>query len=117
MSKILFITNAMIFCLAVFSIESQAFQKTTLGVKAEIDSVVIEVQFYSPTVVRVIKSPMGTAFTKESLSVTKTPVSIKLKWAEQGDELSISRQAVTTILNLKTGHVAFKTPDGKTLLN
>jgi len=46
---------------------AQEYQKTNLGVKTKLQSMDVELQFYSPTIVRVLKSPEGIAFKKESL--------------------------------------------------
>ena len=52
---------------------AQSYQKTDLGIKTVINSIGIEIQFYGPLTVRVIKWPDGKAFIKKSLSVIKTP--------------------------------------------
>ena len=43
----------------------------------------IEIQFYSPSMVRVLKSPEGTTFTKQSLSVIQVPQKTAYEHAEQ----------------------------------
>jgi len=105
-----------VFALCI-SIKAQSYQKTNLGVETVINSMGIEIQFYSPSIIRVLKWPEGDTFTKESLSVIKTPQSSILKITEKGDELHISSGRLTATLNLKNGRVAFKTLNGKTLLN
>ena len=45
---------------------AQSYQKTDLGIKAKINSTDIEIQFYGPSSVRVLKSPEGKSFTKET---------------------------------------------------
>ena len=44
----------------------QSYSRTDLGIKSAVDSIAIEIQFYSPSVVRVLKWPEGKTFTKES---------------------------------------------------
>jgi alpha-D-xyloside xylohydrolase len=51
---------------------AQTFQKTDLGLTVLIDSVKMEISFYSPSIVRIVKSPKDRFFTKESLSILKT---------------------------------------------
>ncbi|HZK47167.1 MAG TPA: hypothetical protein VFC64_04425, partial [Atopostipes sp.] len=64
-----------IFILILFTVVgfAQSHNKTKLGVTANVNSMDIEIQFYGPSIVRVIKSPKGKSFIKESLSVVKTP--------------------------------------------
>ena len=59
-------------------IYAQEFTKTEFGMKLNSNSVAIEVQFYSPTIVRILKSPQGNTFSKESLSVIKKPETVQL---------------------------------------
>lgn len=48
------------FCLAVsINTKAQSWQKTESGLKTEINSINVEVQFYSPSIARIIKSPVG----------------------------------------------------------
>lgn len=95
----------------------KAYEKTQLGMKATVDSTVIEVQFYSPKIVRVIKSEAGFNFEKQSLAVVKEPESIELKTETKGDEIVVSSSDIAVHLNQKTGKVSFYTPIGTSLLN
>jgi len=96
---------------------AQSYQKTDLGIKAKINSTDIEIQFYGPSSVRVLKSPEGKSFTKESLSVIKTPQKTALGISQKGDELSMKSENLKVNLNLKSGTISFSTPKGETLLN
>lgn len=96
---------------------TQTYQKTDLGIKTLIDSIEVEIQFYSPSTVRVIKWPKGTTFTKESLSVIKTPQPTKFKIVQQADELMHKSESMATVLNLKSGKITFQTHSGKTILD
>jgi alpha-D-xyloside xylohydrolase len=96
---------------------SQTYQKTDMGVKTEINSVGIEIQFYSPSVVRIIKWPDGITFTKQSLSVIKTPQKTVVHIKQQGDALSLKSVCLQVLLNLKNGKISFITSSGTSLLN
>jgi alpha-D-xyloside xylohydrolase len=106
--------------IALFAIgmisSAQNWQKTNLGVKADLSSTHVEIQFISPTIVRVQKWPVGTTFTKESLSVIKTPEQAKFSISEKADELTLKSQGVVAVMNLKSGMVSFQSPNGKSLL-
>jgi alpha-D-xyloside xylohydrolase len=101
----------------VSSIEAQTYQKTDLGIKSTVNSVEVEIQFYGPSIVRVLKSPEGETFTKESLSVIKVPQETAFNIKQEGDELSIKSEGIQVTLNLKDGKICFSTPTGEPLLS
>jgi alpha-D-xyloside xylohydrolase len=75
------------------SVWAQSYQKTELGVKTSANSTAIEIQVYSPSIVRVLKSPEGKPFKKESLSVIKTPQKGRL-YAKFDKEVSYTGKKV-----------------------
>lgn len=93
----------------LFSLQAfaQSYQRTSLGVKATIQSMNVEVQFYSPRIVRVLKSPEGVAVKKESLSVIKLPQQVPLTVSEQNNVVTLKSELSVVQLNLTTGKVAF----------
>ena len=98
-------------------VKAQTFEKTDLGIESIIDSVEVEIQFYGPSIVRVLKSPEGKTFTKESLSVIKFPQKTAFNIKQAGDELSIKSESIQVILNLKNGTISFSTTTGVSLLS
>src|SRR5665647_1123793 len=111
--------NLMLSFLMIFALISQAqsYQKTDLGVKTKINSMDVEIQFYGPSTVRVLKSPEGKTFTKESLSVTKKPQVTKLSINQQGDVVSLKSDKLKVDVNVKSGKIAFSTPTGEQLIS
>jgi alpha-D-xyloside xylohydrolase len=111
--------NLMLSLLIVFAIGSQAqsYQKTDLGVKTKINSMDIEIQFYGPSTVRVLKSPVGKAFTKESLSVIKKPQATKFTVNQQGDVVSLKSSKLKVDVDVKSGKIAYSTLAGEQLLS
>ena len=109
------------FLIIVFIIASnsnaQSYQKTELGIKSVINSVGVEIQFYGPSTVRIIKWPEGKPFKKESLSVIKTPQKTPVKIKQSGDELSLKSENLQVVLNLKTGKITYSTLKGEVLLS
>lgn len=95
---------------------SQSFQKTPAGIKTEIGSVGIEVGFYSPSIVRIVKWPAGKTFQKESLSVIKTPEKTDLRIRQQGQAVTLSSANLTVALDLKSGVLSFSDKKGGLLL-
>ncbi|MBN2806045.1 MAG: DUF5110 domain-containing protein [Prolixibacteraceae bacterium] len=107
---------ALLFFLGTFTAIAQSYTKTDGGVVASFHSINVEIQYYSPSIVRVTKWPKGTDFVKESLSVIKTPQSVKLKITEKGNELSIASSEFVTSLHLESGRLVFKSSNGKKVL-
>ena len=61
--------SAVVFLLfACIGSKAQTWQKTDLGIKTSIANQSIEIQFYSPTTVRIVKTPVDKNFSKESLA-------------------------------------------------
>jgi len=98
-------------------IKAQSYQKTEFGIKAEINSVLIEIQFYGPSTIRILKSPINKTFIKESLSVIKTPQKTAFIVKQQGDELSLNSGKLKLNLNLKSGKISYLTNTDEPLLN
>jgi len=99
----------------ISSLSSQNYQKTTTGVKTTLQSMEVEVQFFSPSIVRVKKWPEGVPFKKESLSVIKTPQETALTVNKQGDVVSMKSDKLEVTLNLLTGKVSYLDLAGKVL--
>jgi alpha-D-xyloside xylohydrolase len=111
--------STLLFLFLVININSngQSYQKTDLGIKSVINAVGIEIQFYGPSLVRVLKWPENKNFTKESLSVIKTPQKTVFAIRQQEDELSLKSASLIVLLNLKNGMISFKSNDARPLLN
>lgn len=114
-NKIYFLS--LILCLTSLNSIAQSYEKTNLGVKSSINSTVVEIQFYSSKIVRVIKYPAGKTFEKKSLSVVKVAENTKFTIDKKGTNVSLKSSSVEAVLNLNDGTVNFKTLDGKSLLN
>jgi alpha-D-xyloside xylohydrolase len=95
---------------------AQSYKKTGLGVSAQVNSMDIEIQFYGPSIVRVVKSPEGKNVNKESLSVVKTPEKTTFTTKQKGDELLLKNKLVEVALNMKSGKVTFKSAKNQVLL-
>ncbi|MBN1781650.1 DUF5110 domain-containing protein [bacterium] len=95
---------------------AQTWQKTDRGAKASAGSVDIEIRFYNPSTVRIVKSPQGRPVDKKSLSVIAAPQKTAFSIGQTGDELVLESERVLVSLNLKNGQIAFSTPAGEPLL-
>ncbi|MES2486224.1 MAG: TIM-barrel domain-containing protein [Bacteroidota bacterium] len=97
-------------------IYAQSFEKTNQGVKAVANGNDVQIQFYSPSIVRVIKTPKGKTFIKESLSVILQPSKTSFSARQDGPAVIVKSDKVTVTLNLTTGDIAFTSASGQNLL-
>ena len=100
----------------VVSANAQLFEKTELGIETTINAIDLEIQFYNPSIIRVVKSPSGKTYEKRSLSVIKSPEKTDLNIIQTGDELILKSESIQVALNLQNGKIAFSLANGKTLL-
>jgi alpha-D-xyloside xylohydrolase len=112
-----FLTIASLICALLFTANAQSYKKTDLGIKSTIKSIDVEIQFYNPATVRVLKSPEGKTYDKKSLSVIETPQKTDININQVGDELSLKSKNVQVNLNLKNSKISFSTPAGELLLS
>ena len=89
--------------------------KTGTGLTAVVNDINIEVQFYSPAIVRIIKSAEGFKYKKESLSVIKKPVATKLEINQQNNLAIVKSELMQVTLNLQTGKVSFSGQQGNSI--
>jgi len=94
---------------------SQPYSKTALGIKSTINAMDVEIQFFSPTIVRILKTPVGISAVKSSLSVIKAPEKTDLTVAEEGKGITISSNSLKVLYNLSTGRVTFSDLKGNQL--
>ena len=110
--------STMLFVVFLISTGSygQSYGRTDLGIKSSVDTIGIEIQFYSPSIVRILKWPEGKTLNKESLSVIMTPEKTDFGIKQKGDELILRSKRLMVSLNLNTGKVSFMTPGSGLLL-
>lgn len=95
---------------------AQTYERTASGVKASINSVETELQFFSPTAIRVIKYPSGKKFAKQSLSVVQTPQKTAFGIKRIDNEVILDSKSLQVLLNLNNGQISFQN-NGKKLLS
>ena len=72
----------------------------------------IKAEFYTPTIVRVTKTPVGRNYTPKNLVVTAKPQDVTV--SRKGNSMSSS--SLTVKMDARTGALTFTTANGKTLL-
>ncbi len=111
--------STLLFAVLIISTGSygQSYSRTDLGIKYAVDTIGIEIQFYGPSTVRVIKWPKGRTYVKESLSVVKIPQKTTFSIKQKDDDLILKSESLLILLNLKNGKISFKTPESELLLS
>lgn len=91
--------------------------KTSNGAKTTIDSINIEVQYYTPYIVRVIKSPAGASKVLDgSISIIARPAdSLNITVYNSSKKSIISAGATQVTADNNTGELSFKAADGRLL--
>ncbi len=100
-----------------FSSKAQTWQKTNTGIKTSINNVDVEIQFYTASTVRIIKSPGGTSFTKKSLSVIAMPEKVNFSAKQKSDVLILKTENLSVQYYLTSGEIHFLDKAGIVLLN
>ena len=95
---------------------AQSFQKTRSGIKTAVNGIDVEVQFYSPSIVRVIKAPTGKTFSKASLSVVLAPSEESFETNQKGNIITLKSNKIKVTLDLTDGAIAFYSASGQNLL-
>jgi len=80
-------------------------------VKVIAGKTMVSVEFFTPSVVRVVKAPLGHEFHKQSMVVIATPQDVKI--SKKGN--AVSSEAMTVKIDPKTGTLTFSAK-GETLL-
>ena len=109
----------MALCLLTSWTWAQEFQKTTSGIKTTISGkqTDIEIQWFGPNTLRVLKTPQGKSVKKESLSVIAQPQNSGIKITTPGNGCIVMKsQTLTVILNPQTRIITYANPNGDALL-
>ncbi len=96
---------------------SQAYQRTAHGIKTRVKQQNVEIAFYAPGIVRVVKYPMECpVFLKKSYAVVKEPEGISPRISDEGsNSVRVEAGDLLVRLNVETGKVSFETRAGKKL--
>ena len=92
---------------------NKQYTKTENGFKTEINSTITEFQFYSPEIVRVVKSKKGFDFEKNSLSVIKVPQTVSFSLMKTDSAIVATTEKMVVKQNIYTGTVSFYSDKGE----
>ena len=87
------------------------------AVKLKLDNQDVSIEFYSPSIVRVVKAAKGSSVKKKSYSVIMTPeVFENFNITNTVDGISLASDRITVNVNSTTGEITFANNKGETLL-
>lgn len=95
---------------------AQSVQHTTQGITYTTQEIDVKVEFYSPTIVRIYKTPIKKPYKKESLVIIKTPETTSVTFGEKGKNVTLSSNVIQVEVNPETGGIRFSDKEGKLLL-
>lgn len=110
------LAGAVAILLAISPVLAQKTERTASGVKTNTQGMDVEIQFYSPSIVRVFKTPEGKPYQKKSLIVTKAPEQTAVEYKERGKNIVLESAALQVELNPMSGGITFYDKAGKQLL-
>ncbi len=94
---------------------AQNFEQTQHGIKALANGQNVELQLYTPSSIRVTKSPADAPSSPKSFSVIASPEKVEFTAKKSGNNVVLSSKELTAILNLTTGTVSFRNNKGRLL--
>ena len=98
---------------------SQKYQETENGIKTSINDkkIDVEVQWFTPNSLRILKTPLGKTVEKKSLSVIAKPNKSGVKIATSDNSRIVMKSPVLTVtLNTENGIMTYAKTDGTILL-
>ncbi len=95
----------------------KSYEKTETGVKAAINSLQVEIRFFSASTIRILKYPEGKEPDKKSLSVINPPQAAAFSVTQENEKLTLKSEELLAVLNLKNGRISFESLNGFRLLS
>ncbi|QXV64255.1 DUF5110 domain-containing protein [Mucilaginibacter sp. 21P] len=110
------LTSVLLILLRVSVLSAQHKIQNTQNVKVTIGNTEVQVQFYSPSVVHIVKVPVNDPYEHKSLVINKIPDRVSVIVKRQGGLLTMISKVLTVTLNEKNGRVNFFDKKGNHLL-
>ena len=112
-----FVGLALMLC-SVGLLMAQEVSRTAYGVKLNVPggNLRCEVQFYTPSIVRIVKYPQAEMPDEKSLAVVLAPEETKFKVDETGDVVTLESTDIIVTLDKQDGTVKFADKEGVLLL-
>lgn len=94
------------------------YEKTPLGAKVTLDSTIVQIEFYSPSIVRVSKSSKkDISSIEKSLSVILEPKAISFELDDENEKfIRLSTSQMNVLVDTQTGSITYTSKEGDNLL-
>lgn len=105
-----------ILCLLLIStgyMSAQQYTRSENGATVNVKGMDIKIEFYTPSIVRILKTPAGHTVDKKSLSVIKEPEKTEISLTPSDNRLSLESKQIRVTVDRKTGTVTFYSKNGK----
>lgn len=87
------------------------------GIRFQGQGMNVDVEFFTPSIVRIYKTPESSTVEKKSLAVIKTPEKVSLRKKEDADIVALESDSLTVKINKRTGGINFYNKRGERLLS
>jgi alpha-D-xyloside xylohydrolase len=95
---------------------SMGYTKTSQGIKTTINSVNVEIKFFTPDIVRITKVPGNSILIKNSATVIKDPENVPFSIRQKNNRLTVESKNLQLNIDTKTGVISFLDKSSKLLL-
>jgi alpha-D-xyloside xylohydrolase len=112
MRKLIFCS---LFALMTLSAFSQTYKSIDGGVKCTVQGMDVVISYYSPSIIRVYKTPQGTVYDKKSQIVIMPKGPVIIHTESEGNWVKLKSTKVQVKLDLVTGGITFYDIDGNLL--
>ncbi|MDR0938849.1 MAG: DUF5110 domain-containing protein [Mediterranea sp.] len=110
---------SLLVCAQLLPLRGQTVTCVPTGVKVTLETTCVELECFSPSVVRVKKYPLGAtaqAPAKQSLSVVKRPEKVKFRLRESDGRVTLSTSRLDVSFDIARDQVSFADTKGNVLL-
>ena len=98
------------------SLASAAAKESANGIKFNGQGMDVAIEFYSPTIVRVYKTPDNSKAEKNSLAVIMKPENVNVRQSVSNGNIVLASDSLDVVVNKSTGGIVFKDKRGFVLL-
>ncbi len=113
MKPVIFLAS-LILCLPAWAAN---YKRIENGIKTTVESVDIELQFYTPSILRILKYQEGERPEKKSYSVIKEAEKVPFTITDGDSVTMLNSDRLVVEINHRTGRISFKDKTGKKLLS
>ena len=114
--KQVFSMTAVLLLIVSADLNAQSVQKLPQGISFATQGLDIKIEYYSPSIVRVFKTPSGKPYEKKSLSVIASAVKTPVEFTQFGKNTLLKSDSIQVEVNVETGGIYFLDRSGNKLL-